>query len=230
LKAAYVPRQAAFRSPAIASRAVAAFSQSHISNFLHRKRLLSVHALDRVLSAQMLSVHDLLPAGGQPPRRSQASGLEDLEFDSVPLVSQSAAIHEPHIRPQAILDEVRIPPGILDHLRTRRAISRRDWQRFVAIRVSPPQAEAMHPILQPHSVLIIDRHYNSLTPYQPGQHNIYAVRSDNALQLRFVGFEANRLILRPYRFEFPVELIELQLDEMPSDRLMGRICLSVAEL
>lgn len=35
---------------------------SHISNFIHRKRKLSLAAIDRVLAAQMLSVEDLLPA------------------------------------------------------------------------------------------------------------------------------------------------------------------------
>jgi hypothetical protein len=204
------------------------FRQSHISNFLHRKRLLSQHALDRVLSAQMLSVSDLVPASA--PRRSHPAALEELAYDTVPLVSQSAVIHEPHIRPQAILDEVRIPGGILDHLRPRRAIARRDWQRFVAIRITPHQAAAMEPLLRPHAILIIDRHYNSLAPYQPGQHNLYAIRADNTLHLRFASFESDRLILRPYRFEYPIELLELPGDEMPSDRLMGRACLSVAEL
>lgn len=204
------------------------FPPSHISNFLHRKRLLSLHGLDRVLSAQMLSITDLLSHADSD--RLHHSGLEEAEYDTVPLVSQSAVIHEPHIRPAAILDEVKLPAGILDNLRTRRALSRRDWQRFVAIRVTAHQAAAMEPLLRAHAILVIDRHYNSLMPYVTGQQSLYAVRADNALLIRFASFEAKRLILRPYRIEYPVELIELQDRETPSDRLMGRACLSVAEL
>ena len=204
------------------------FPPSHISNFLHRKRLLSLHGLDRVLSAQMLSISDLLSHADS--ERLHDSGLEDSEYDTVPLVSQSAVIHEPHIRPAAILDEVKLPSGILGNLRTRRAISRRDWQRFVAIRVTAHQAAAMEPLLRPHAILVIDRHYNSLAPYTPGQNNLYAIRADNALLIRFASFDADRLILRPFRFDYPIELIELLPHETPSDRLMGRACLGVAEL
>jgi hypothetical protein len=204
------------------------FRQAHISNFLHRKRLLSVHGLDRVLSAQMLSVSDLITE--TDIWRSHPAGLEEAEFDTVPLVSHSAVIHDPIIRPPAILDEVRLPSGILDNLRTRRAVARRDWQRFVAIRVTSHQAAAMEPLLRPHAILVIDRHYNSLVPYDSGQSNIYAVRSENSLFLRFVSFEAERLILRPVRLEYPIELLELNGNEMPSDRLIGRACLSIGEL
>ena len=42
------------------------FQQAHISNFLNRKRSLSLEGLDRVLAAQKLSVIDLLPPDSLP--------------------------------------------------------------------------------------------------------------------------------------------------------------------
>src|SRR6202142_1568474 len=38
------------------------FGQSHLSNFLHGRRQLSLDALDRILAAQHLAVADLLPS------------------------------------------------------------------------------------------------------------------------------------------------------------------------
>jgi hypothetical protein len=52
------------------------FQQAHISNFLNRKRSLSLEGLDRVLTAQNLSVLDLLPADSiqaLPPRGQSVS-------------------------------------------------------------------------------------------------------------------------------------------------------------
>jgi len=38
------------------------FGQSHLSNFLHSRRQLSLDALDRILAAQHMAAGDLLPA------------------------------------------------------------------------------------------------------------------------------------------------------------------------
>jgi hypothetical protein len=41
------------------------FGQAHLSNFLHRRRQLSLEAMDRILTAQHLTVADLLPSAQQ---------------------------------------------------------------------------------------------------------------------------------------------------------------------
>ncbi len=206
------------------------FRQSHISNFLHGKRLLSVQALDAILLAVHLSVSDLLPERDSIPRHSQASDQFHDIPTTVPLVSQATLIHEPQVRPASILDEIQVPSGMLRDLHARVTPARKRWQRFLAIRVSPHQAKAMTPLLQAHAILIIDRHANILTSHESGEPALYAVRDDNILYLRFTSFEARRLILRPYRLDHPIELLELDGDELPSDRIMGRVCLCVNEL
>src|ERR1700730_146600 len=49
----------------------AGFQQAHISNFLNRKRALSLEGLDRVLAAQNLTIDQILPleltAAAAPP-------------------------------------------------------------------------------------------------------------------------------------------------------------------
>jgi hypothetical protein len=47
--------------------------------------------------------------------------------------------------------------------------------------------------------------------------------------LRYVDFLSNRLVLRPHNIAFPVDLIEVDPGEAPSDLIMGRICLILNE-
>src|SRR5271163_2588161 len=55
----------------------AGFQQAHISNFLNRKRALSLEGLDRVLASQNLSIDQILPldlaAAASPPPPIQTS-------------------------------------------------------------------------------------------------------------------------------------------------------------
>jgi transcriptional regulator with XRE-family HTH domain len=204
---------------------------SHISNFLHRKRRLSLAALDRLLAAQALSVEDLLPAASS----REPLIVSDSEHDSVPLVSHSAAMQAPVVTPIITVEVIQIPAGILDQLRPRRTLVRREWQRFVAVRVTPEQALAMTPVLAPHAIVVIDRHYNSLAPYQPPRPNIYAVSyvapgGKTTLLFRYASFDANRMILRPHAIDHPVELMNVNQDASPSDCIVGRVCVCISQL
>ncbi|HEX4037900.1 MAG TPA: helix-turn-helix domain-containing protein [Acidobacteriaceae bacterium] len=202
-------------------------AQAHISNFLHRRRRLSLPALDRVLQAQSLSVEDLSPDALSirvPP------GLSGEARDVVPLVSPSVAMTAPVIVARAILDSVQLPLGWLASFPVRRAVSRRSWERFVAVRVSHAQAAAMDPVLHADSVVVLDRHYNSLAALRPPRPNLYGVRLGTQLLFRHVVFESSRLILRPRALEAPLDVIELGPQESPSDLLVGRVCLCVSRL
>jgi hypothetical protein len=204
---------------------------SHISNFLHRKRRLSLAAFDRILAAQTLSIEDLLPQvlipNSVPP--AVAGGLHG-ELDSVPLVSQATAIHAPGVSVKGTVEVIRLPAGILEQLRPRRAVVRRNWQRFVAVRISAGQAAPMSPVLVPNAIVVLDRHYNSLASYVPPRPSLYAVNMASDLVFRYVGFEADHLILRPHSLEHPVELLSLGAAESPSSYIVGRVCLCISEL
>jgi transcriptional regulator with XRE-family HTH domain len=200
------------------------FGQSHLSNFLHNRRQLSLEALDRILAAQHMGADDLLPATDQ--RESFSS---DGEGSSVPVVSHAAALFEPFIRPSAAQSMLQMPAGLLQNIRTRATNPRRAWQRFVAVRISAADALPMEPLVLPEALVLIDRHYNSLMPYRPNRPNLYAVRNGSHLLLRYVDFVANRLVLRPHNIAFPVDLIEIESGEPPSELIAGRVALILNE-
>jgi len=201
------------------------FGQAHLSNFLHSRRQLSLDALDRVLAAQHLGAADLLPVIDRA-----GDSRAEMESSSVPLVSHATALFEPQVRRSAVHSLLRLPAGILQSLHPRASHSRRAWQRFVAVRIPAGDALAMEPLVLPEAIVLIDRHYNSLTPYRPNRPNVYAVRHGAHLTLRYADFLANRLVLRPHNNVFPVELMEVGPDEAPGDLLAGRIALILSEL
>jgi hypothetical protein len=201
------------------------FGQSHLSNFLHSRRQLSLEAIDRILAAQHMAADDLLPTTYQardlPP---------DDESTSVPLVSHAAALFEPFIRPSAVQAMLYMPAGVLQSARARVSTARRAWQRFVAVRIPAADALAMEPLVLPEATVLVDRHYTSLMPYRPSRPNLYAVRHGAHLTLRYVDFVANRLVLRPHNIAFRVDLIEMGPAESPADLIAGRVALIINEL
>lgn len=207
----------------------AGFQQAHISNFLNRRRSLSLEGLDRVMAAQNITIDQLLPveiaASAAPVHQTSSDPLE-----TVPVVSASAAMDDAHISPSAIIETIQVSASRLDDNRARSSARHAHWQRFVAIRADAQQAAAMDPVLLPGAIAVLDRHYNSLAPYRAHQPTLYAVRCGAALLVRFVDFDEGRLILRPYSRNFPVQLLPLAAHESPGDYLVGRVCLVFSEL
>jgi len=218
----------------------AGFQQAHISNFLNRRRSLSLEGLDRVLASQSLSIDQLLPLD------LNASSAADAEpSEAIPIVSPSVAMDHLRVSPSAILDTLEVAVSRLYDSRIDRA--NRDsqahpasqahlasrlthWQRFLAIRADAQQSAAMAPLIAPGAIVVIDRHYTSLAPCRGHQPNLYAVRCGAALLLRFVDFDEGRLILRPWSLEFPVQLLTLAAHQTPADYIVGRVCLLFSEL
>ena len=201
------------------------FGQSHVSNFLHCKRQLSLEAMDRILASQRLAASDLLPA----TYNAKVVSLEETESETVPVVSHYAALFEPFIRPSGVQSVLHLPDGMLKSARTRVSSVRKAWQRFVAVRISSADALPMEPLILPDALVLLDRHYTSLMPYRPDRPNLYAVRSGSHLTLRYVDFTANRLVLRPHNIAFSVDLMEMDPGEAPSDRIAGRVALILNE-
>ena len=200
------------------------FAQSHVSNFLHSRGSLSLEALDRVLAAQQLTLEDLLPL------RHGLGAADTLEPDLVPLVSHSTALYEPIVRSSAAQMMLRLPPGTLGSLRAKTIAARRTWQRFVAIRIDQANALPMDPVLVPHAIAVIDRHYNSLASYRATKPNLFAVRDGGKLTLRYVEFASMRLMLRPLNIAFPVDMIEIGPENSPGEFIAGRVAYVMKDL
>ncbi len=207
---------------------VTGFRHAHISNFLNRKRCLSLEWIDRILAAENLSVFDLLPAQETPPRAPHDVASTTL-VQTLPVVTHSSAINEPRVSIGSTLETMDVPDSVLHFCHARPSTGRASWQRFVAIRADAEHTAAMSPIVQPESLIVLDRHYNSLARYRPLQPTIYAVHSAERLYICFLHFEADRLVIRPRSRNYPVRLLELSIHEQPTDRIVGRVCYIACE-
>jgi hypothetical protein len=165
-----------------------ALQQAHISNFLNRKRALSLEGLDRVLASQNLTIDQILPLD-----LAAATPVSD-PTEVVPVVSASVAMDDAHIPTSAIIETIQVSASRLHDNRSRPSTKNAHWQRFLAIRADAQQSAAMDPLLSPGAIAVLDRHYNSLAPYRAHQPTLYAVRTGAALLLRFVDFDEGRLI------------------------------------
>lgn len=190
--------------------------QSHLSNFLNCKRQLSLQAADRVMSAQRITAADLLSSSEHARSVAEESAL-------VPIVSHAAALFEPNIRSSPDRELIHVPERLLRLARAQPTVRQKSWQRFVAIRVAPDDSQAMSPVLLPDAVVLLDRHYNSLAPYQPGRPTLYAVRYHSHLRLRYAEFELHRLVLRPHSVATPLEMIEVDPEQSPREFLAARV-------
>jgi hypothetical protein len=147
----------------------------------------------------------------------------------VAVVTHTAAASSARIQSPEIIDTIEVPEAVIHSSRPHPLPGRELWQRFVAVRVDAIQAAAMEPLLRQHFIVVIDRHYNSLTPYRLQPPTVYAVRSSDALHLCFVEFESDRLVIRPRNQQIPVLLIALAANEQPADRIVGRVCYVLSE-
>jgi len=205
---------------------LAGFQQAHISNFLNKKRSLSLEGLDRVLAAQNLDINHLLPID----LNAASAVLAGDPVEIVPVVSPSVIMENAFATAASVIETIQVSASRLQGNRSRPSPKRSQWQRFLGVRVDAQQAAAMDPILTTGAIAVLDRHYNSLAPYRSHQPTLYAVRCGSSLLLRFLDFDEGRIILRPHARSFPVQLLTVGPDEAPGDYIVGRICILLSEL
>jgi len=199
------------------------FKQAHISNFLNRKRGLSLEGMDKVLQVQHLSVLDLLDPVEVNKRASILPPSAD-EFENVVLADSPIAATQPFIVSMHVKEIVKFKKSFLHRIKAEAHGDRSGWQRFVLIKLDGREALAMHPRLTPGATLLIDRHYTSLKPYRKGESNMYAVLKNDTCAVRYVELAAGRLVLRPHNHDWPIEVIAMQEGKSAGDYLVGRVC------
>lgn len=199
------------------------FQQAHISNFLNRKRGLSLAGMDKVLQVQHLSVLDLLDPAEVNRRASIPPPSED-EFENVLLVDPPTAATKPLITAEDVRDILKFKKAFLRRLRPEPANDRSEWHRFVLIKAAARDAMGMYPRLLPGSTLLIDRHYNSLKPYRKGEASMYAVQTEDGCTVRYVSVSGNHLVLRPNNPTYAVEVIPIEMGKTFADYIVGRVC------
>jgi phage repressor protein C with HTH and peptisase S24 domain len=199
------------------------FKQAHISNFLNRKRWLSLEGMDKMLSVQDLSILDLLDPA-EVNKRASIPAPSDDQFENVLLVEKSIAAREPLIMRENVRDILKFKKSFLKRLRVEMVSDRAQWHRFVLIKVDAREGMSMYPRLMPGATALIDRHYNSLKPYHKGGPNMYAVRKDGACTVKYVESAGNTLVLRPHNQAHPVDVLTLSAGSTAADYIVGRIC------
>jgi len=199
------------------------FKQAHISNFLNRKRGLSIEGMDKVLAVQHLSVLDLLDPSEVNKRASILPPSGD-EFENVLLTAASTAATQPLVTSMHVQEILKFKKSFLRKLKAETVGDRSSWQRFVLIKFDPGEAISMYPRLMPGTTLLIDRHYNSLKAYRKGEFNMYAVLKNDTCTVRYVEVAGNHLILRPHNQSSPIEVVTMEDGKIAADYLVGRIC------
>jgi transcriptional regulator with XRE-family HTH domain len=201
----------------------AGFQQAHVSNFLNRKRSLSLDAMDRVLGALHLSALDLLDPA-EVGKRATILPPSDDEFENVLLVDAAIAAGEPVITSEWVRDILKFKKSFLRRLRPEAASGRERWRRFVLIKVDARDGMSMYPRLLPGATLLIDRHYNSLKPYRRGERNMYALRAGAGCTVKYVEMAGRNLVLRPHNEAYPVGVMEIEKRKKFTDYIVGRVC------
>ena len=198
------------------------FKQAHISNFLNRKRGLSIAGMDKVLQVQHLSVLDLLDPDEINKRASILPPSDD-DFENVLLVDSSVAANEPIVMDMNVTDILKFKKAFLRKLRPETEGDRRRWERFVVIKADGREGMSMYPRLLPGATVLVDRHYNSLKPYRKGESNMYAVNKHGQCTVKYVEPAGTHLVLRPHNPAFPIEVLPIEDSKSPSDYLIGRV-------
>src|SRR5438876_320418 len=92
------------------------FKQAHISNFLNRKRGLSIEGMDKVLNVERLSVLDLLDPS-EINKRASIPPPGDDEFQNVLMVEGSVAATEPLLIRMNVKEIIKFKKNFLRKLR-----------------------------------------------------------------------------------------------------------------
>jgi hypothetical protein len=199
------------------------FKQAHISNFLNRKRGLSLEGMDKVLNVQHLSVLDLLDPNEINKRASILPPADD-DFQNVLLVDGATAANEPLVMSMKVKEILKFKKAFLRKLRHEMEGDRDNWERFVIIKADAREGMSMYPRMLPGATVLIDRHYNSLKPYRKGESNMYAVSKNGRCTVKYVEQAGNHLVLRPHNQAYPVEIMQMEEGKKVHDYLIGRIC------
>jgi SOS-response transcriptional repressor LexA len=199
------------------------FKQAHISNFLNKKRGLSLEGMDKVLAVQHLSVLDLLDPTEVNKRASILPPSGD-EFENVLLTDGAVAATQPLITSMNVKEILKFKKNFLRKLKAETEGDRESWERFVLIKVDGREGMSMYPRLLPGATLLLDRHYNSLKPYRKGEFNMYAVLKGGNCTVKYVEVAGNHLILRPHNQAYPIEVVTMEDGKTAADYLVGRVC------
>lgn len=196
------------------------FPQGHLSNFLNSRRGLSLESMDRLLETLDIGVLDLVDAKDVHERfmlPDAAAGVEKI----VVVWAENAALAR--FTPDQILETRSFNKSFLRRLKPRSAEDRRDWLRFVLIKLDLKGARQFS-FGASTAVLLIDRHYSSLQPYRRLRSNAYAVSFGERCVMGYVSVFDDYLVLRPRDPRQEIEMLRIERGRSYSEYIVGRVC------
>ena len=199
----------------------AGFPQGHLSNFLNSRRGLSLESMDRLLKTLRIGVLDLLSA--RELQRRLPTGERQQLFEPVFVVAAKNATLA-RFAPHQILETHSFATRFLHKLKPSDSEGRRDWLRFVLIRLDQKSARAMFPFESDSATLLVDRHYSSLEPYHRSQPNLYAVMVGRRCMAGYLSLIDRYLVVRPHAPQFAMETIRMERGRRYSEYIVGRVC------
>jgi transcriptional regulator with XRE-family HTH domain len=194
------------------------FQQAHISNFLNRKRGLSLEAMDEILKVRGLSVGELIGGTGEGEMGGRTIHASSEELAFIPLVEAKNCLAS-EVPLSEAKDTLRVMSSRLQKLPVKMRIPRPHWQRFVATRVGTSDAQAMAPRLPRGTVAVIDRHSNEAMAG-----SIYMVRVGRNIVMRYVERVGEEWVLRAEDVGVPLVVLE------SAAGIVGRVCLVIEEM
>ena len=205
----------------IALSRAAGFQPAHLSNFLSGRRGLSLEAMDRLLAGLELEIADLMEPEDLRPAISPASAAG---LQRVALVSPEVAARVPRPPPGHRAGSLMFQSAFLRRLRPNDVCRRRDWLRFVVLRLKGESARSLQPQPLPAAAVLVDRHYTSLQPLRRSQPNLYAARVNASLVIGEVRLAGDYLVVRPRNPQRSLELVRIERPRAYADCIIGRVC------
>jgi transcriptional regulator with XRE-family HTH domain len=203
----------------------AGFQQAHLSNFLNGRRGLSLQAMDRLLDVLRLDVLDLAGVN-ETARLRDGSGSARPNMQRLAVVRLLAAASFPRFDEDQIQDTIEVSKLWLRRLKPKMVGNRRDWTRFVVVKVVEEEVSGMAPLVSAGALLLLDRYCNwPPPPSEIPDTSLYAVRDGQRCLVRRITAAHGSLLLRPLREgeNSPVALIPVPPGRRHGDFVVGRV-------
>ena len=165
-------------------------TKSHISKFLHGRGGLSLRAMHQLMETLVMEAEDLIKISpGIPPRAERTL--------FIPVVASRSELLQPVIGAPEIERWLPLSLETLEGIARLRVRTRQSWWRFVAVRLHQQEARTTGGLAFAGSVIVIDRHYNSMRDSHANRRNLYAVLDGRHLVIGYADAIANQLVLQP---------------------------------
>jgi transcriptional regulator with XRE-family HTH domain len=199
----------------------AGFPQGHLSNFLNFRRGLSLESMDRLLETLGIGVIDLI--GSDEIQQRAVPYESDQNVEQVPLVAHENAMRA-RFAPEQILETRGFSKSFLRRLNPSKQHHRRDWRRFVLIRLDIPSARELFSGDIAAATVLIDRHYTSLEPYRRMHPNLYVVNFGESSLAGYLAFVEDSLVLRAREPRRPLQSVRVVAGRSYAQYIIGRLC------